>query len=327
MAPGPLTKDSIAMLRRFLPAPSGWAAWLLATVFVVAAGAVKPPLDALVGENLPPYITFYPAVVIAALIGGPAVGLAAAAATFFVAWYLWIPTLQSFAVPALATTVTLALYAFTSSLLAWLVGSARLAFDAVATRGSEREGVARESVHRIKNLIAVVQAMLFKVAREVDSVEAYRRVLSERLTALGAAQDVLLRQDWQDADIAAVVEGAMAPFLRNPGLTVRRGPPALTPARYVSGLSMALYELSTNAMKYGALADGKGPVLLTWEITDGKCVLQWQETLRVPRAEVIRQGLGTTLVRNALPRERGNIVEYEVAPQTVTALFAWPLPA
>jgi two-component sensor histidine kinase len=169
--------------------------------------------------------------------------------------------------------------------------------------------------------------MLFKVAREVDSVEAYRRVLSERLTALGAAQDVLLRQDWQDADIAAVVEGAMAPFLRNPGLTVRRGPSALTPARYVSGLSMALYELSTNAMKYGALADGKGPVLLSWEIRDGKCVLQWQETLRAPRAEIIRQGLGTTLVRNALPREQGNVVEYEVAPQTVTALFAWPLPA
>jgi two-component sensor histidine kinase len=282
MASGPKQKDSISVLRRYLPAPAGLAAWLLAAVLVAAAAAIKAPLDAFVGENLPPYITFYPVVVFAALIGGPVVGLAAAAGTLLAAWYLWIPPPHSFAIPTTAAAITIGLYAATSSPLAWLVGSARLAFDFVATRGSEREGAARESVHRIKNLIAIVQAVAFKVAREVDSVEDYRRVLSDRLTALGAAQDVLLRQDWQDADIGEVVEGAMAPFLRNPGLTLRKGPPALTPARYVSGLSMALYELSTNAMKYGALADGKGPVVLSWDVADGKCTLRWQETLRTP---------------------------------------------
>jgi Domain of unknown function (DUF4118) len=61
-------------------------------------------LDAVAGEMLPPYITFYPAVVIAALIGGPVVGLAAAAATLLAAWYLWVPPPHTFAIE---TTVCL----------------------------------------------------------------------------------------------------------------------------------------------------------------------------------------------------------------------------
>jgi hypothetical protein len=124
-----------------------------------------------------------------------------------------------------------------------------------------------------------------------------------------------------------VVDGAMAPFLRDPGLAVRRGPSALALARLCQRAQHGALRIIHQRNEYGALADGKGPVVLSWEVVDGKCTLQWHETLRTPRAAQALPGLDTTLVRNALPREDGVIVNYNVAPQAVSASFTWPVKA
>jgi two-component sensor histidine kinase len=84
---------------------------------------------------------------------------------------------------------------------------------------------------------------------------------------------------------------------------------------------MALYELCTNAMKYGALAEGKGPVLLTWKIEGGNVVLEWEEkTTADPRHGV---GFGATLIRVALAEEPQARVNYRVEPDGVHASFQW----
>jgi two-component sensor histidine kinase len=302
--------------------PTGSAAALVLVVAVIAlAGLAKPLLDNLAQEMLPPYITFYPAVVIAALLAGPRVGVLSAVATLLIAWFFFVPAYNSFVVPDAAAAVTLAIYAVTSILLGIVVGSARLAHDEARASEARRDHAAREAVHRIKNLVAVVQAIARKVAREVQTTEDYRKVLSARLAALDTAQSVLVRRDWQAVDLGEIIDSALAPFLPNPGLKLLRGPAVTVPARHVAGLCMALYELCTNAMKYGALAEGRGPVTLSWRTESDDIVLEWTELTPTQAQRV--EGFGTQLVRIALSDEPSTNVDYLIEPERVHAVFTW----
>jgi two-component sensor histidine kinase len=316
-------RNALVGLQRALPRTDSVAAYLTATGIVAFATLIKFPLDDWAGEPLPPYITFYPAVVIASLCGGPRVGFATATTALLLAWYIWLPDFFSFAVTGARTPLTLGIFAFSAALLAWVVGLARLVLDQVVANEAERAMSARESVHRIKNLIAVVQALAAKIAREVTTPEEYKQVISKRLEALGAAQNVLVREDWSDANLKHLIESALAPFLPNPGLTVKAGPEMVVPARHVNGVCLALYELSTNAMKYGALSDGEGPVVLSWRCESDECVLEWREA-RKQTVETEGSGFGSVLIKTALSNAPNTHVDYEFTPNEVLAVFRWP---
>lgn len=315
--------NALVGLQRALPRTNSPGAYLTAAGIVALATLIKFPLDAWAGEPLPPYISFYPAVVLASLCGGPRVGFAAAAASLLLAWYIWLPDFFSFGISGARTPLTLGIFAVSSALLAWVVGLARLVLDQVVLNEAERALSARESVHRIKNLIAVVQALAAKISREVSSPEEYRQVITKRLEALGAAQNVLIKEDWSDADLKHLIDSALAPFLPNPGLAVETGPDMVVPARHVNGLCMALYELSTNAMKYGALANGDGPVTLSWRCEMNDCVLEWREARR-HHAAAENSGFGSVLIKTALSNAPGTHVDYEFTRSEVVAVFRWP---
>jgi two-component sensor histidine kinase len=320
-----MARDSNALvgLQRALPRTNSLGAYFAAALVVAGATLIRFPLDDLAGEPLPPYITFYPALVIASLCGGPRVGFLTAAATLLLAWYLWLPVPYSFVIAGARTPLTLGIYAVSSSLLASVVGLARLMLDQVAANEAERALSARESVHRIKNLIAVVQALTSKIAREAKTPEEFKEVMSKRLEALGAAQNVLVREDWNDVDLRQVIEGALAPFLPNPGLILKAGPDVVVPARHVNGLCMALYELSTNAMKYGALSDGQGPVSLSWRCEGEACQLEWRE-MRKGDTAAETSGFGSVLIKTALSNAPNTHVDYVFTPREVVAAFRWP---
>lgn len=315
--------NALVDLQRALPRPGSLGAYAAAIAIVLAATLIKFPLDRWAGEPLPPYITFYPALVIASLCGGPRVGLLTAAATLLLAWFIWLPVQYSFTIAGSGTPLALAIYAVSATLLAWVIGLARLILDQVVANEAERTVSAKESVHRIKNLIAIVQALAGKISREVNTPEEYRDLLIKRLEALGVAQNVLIRQDWSDVKIDDLITGALAPFLPNPGLSVRPGPDIIVPARYVNGLCLALYELSTNAMKYGALSNGEGPVTLSWRCETGVCLLEWRE-MRRNSASAESSGFGTMLIKSALARDNDTRVDYEFTPSEVVAVFKWP---
>jgi len=315
--------DLIGRLHRSLP-PSGSAvSYALGAAVILAAALLKLLLDEAVGSTLPPYITFYPAMVIVSLLGGPIVGLAAAVTTLLVASYYWIPSLESFIVADAFSAATIAIYAVTAPLIALIVGGARLSLDRLAASEAERAAAARESVHRTKNLIAVAQAFSRKVAAEVNTVTEFKDVLGQRLHALGIAQDLLLQREWQDADLEHVLQTALAPFLPNPGLTFQRGEHVLVPAQHVRGLCLALHELCTNAMKYGVLAYGRGPATLSWRRERNDCVLVWREEVSADHG-AIQAGFGTTLIRLALSNQPGTVVQYEIVSSGLLAVFRWP---
>jgi two-component sensor histidine kinase len=317
-------RDILVQLHGLLPRPGSPIAFALSGVVIAVAVLCKFLLDDWVGSAVPPYITFYPAVVIASLLGGPRVGLVAGAVTLCLAWFLWIPPTYSFALLDRLTAATVAIYVITAPLIALSTGVARITLDRTAASEAERAAAARESVHRIKNLMAVVQSLSSKVVREVSTVAEFKTVLDERLRALSLAQNVLLRREWQDADLEEVLDTALGPFVPHPGLTMTKGERVLVPARHVRGLCMALYELCTNAIKYGALADGRGPATLSWRVVDNDCVLQWREELSGSHRALGQPGFGTILIRMALSDDVGTMVDYEVDSTRVFASFRWP---
>jgi two-component sensor histidine kinase len=304
------------------PRTDSAAAWLIAIALILAGFFSKPLIEAAIGGQLPPYITMYAAVTISALLGGPRIGLATALVTVLLTWYFFLPPHGSFAITSARTAVVLILYLVLSGFQAWIIGKARLALEAMTENEARRDRAARESVHRIKNLIAVVQAIASKIAREVQTTGEYKTVLSNRLVALGSAQDVLVRSGWSDVELAHIIKASLAPFLPNPGLEVRYGPKVLVPARHVSGLNMALYELCTNSLKYGALAEGRGPVVLMWRCDERSVVLEWVEQTPAPATR--QEGLGTQLIRYALGNDTDCGVDYIVDGTRVHAVFRWP---
>ncbi len=287
---------------------------------------MRLPLDYWAGAALPPYITFSPAVVIAGFLGGIRAGFLACALSIGIAWYFWIVPYQSWRITTIRDLLTVGVYVVTGSLMAFVSGSARLLLERVQASEIERSRVAKETVHRIKNLVAVVHALSRQTSKQATSMEEYREQFEARLMALGLAQDMLVANSWEPVPLDRLVDAALAAFRDHSAIVVAPGPPTLVPASLVSGLSMALYELGTNALKYGALASVEGRVSVSWSCQEARCKLTWQESgiHRAPARSSAGSGFGTSLIRNALAGHPDTRIEYAIQGDSVFAAFDWP---
>ncbi|MGD9968138.1 MAG: sensor histidine kinase [Hyphomonadaceae bacterium] len=321
-----MAKASIAdNVRRWLPRTGSIAAYVVALALVGFGVLLRFPLDAMAGgEPLPPYITLYPMVMIAAFAGGIRAGLAAMIAAALGAWSLWLAPPTQGPINALRAATGI-IFLFTGAATVLLCGFARLLLDEVAASEEARTRMARESVHRIKNLLAVIQSISRKIGRDAPDVASYRERLDARLGALAVAQDILLKRDWNDVDLNDLLRSTLGPFLPNPRLELHRGPSVAVPKEAVTPLSMALYELATNSAKYGALANPDGFVRLEARLHDGRCALEWREVGLAQMAVGESAGLGAALIRTALSSVEDATVVYDVSPQSVACVFEWPV--
>lgn len=310
---------------RLIPRASGLTAYTLALATLAGAVAARFALDEVAGGPMPPYITLFPAILIAGLVGGFRVAMVTMIAGLVLAWYLWVPWFNSFRVGSWHSAVSLLTYTINGLLIASISGGARALLDRAIAEQRERARAARETVHRVKNLIAVVQAISHKVAAHSESLDDYQRDFNQRLAALGIAQNALVRADWRDTHVAPLLEEALAPFRPNPRLTIAGGPDVSVPNQFVNGLCLALYELCTNSLKYGALSPAGGAVTLSWRVENGAVALSWDERAAItPPDKKSKHGLGSGLIENALNRRQGTKVEYALSAEGVRALFKWP---
>lgn len=173
-----------------------------------------------------------------------------------------------------------------------------------------KELLLNEIKHRIKNTLAMVQAMAMQTFREAPPQE--REAFLARIHALSDAQDILTRQDWTGAGLADVVELALRPFRAEDRarITVQGQDTRLDPAKALL-LAMALHELGTNAAKYGALSNDSGRVDVGWtvdEIAGRRClVLNWQERGGPAVTPPSRKGFGSRMIQSALKGEQGSV--------------------
>jgi PAS domain S-box-containing protein len=207
-----------------------------------------------------------------------------------------------------------------------IVGASKIARDITERRRAERERELRfgELRHRVKNLLAMVQALARWTTTENSSAEQYRETLLARLEALTAAHELAFGQGGS-ADLATLVERAMGPYVRDrSALDVMAGPPATLPVSKVQALALVLHEFATNAVKYGALSVPQGQVRIGWtaDPTDRtRLRLHWEERNGPLVQPPAASGFGSMLIKHLARGELGGPAELTFAPSGLQADF------
>jgi PAS domain S-box-containing protein len=201
-------------------------------------------------------------------------------------------------------------------------------------RAEEHERLlAGELQHRVKNTLAMVQAIANQTFRNAADLDAAREAFSARLILLGRAHDILTRASWTEAPIAEVVDGALAVHRGGAGTRIRvSGPEVLLGAKPALALALALHELATNAAKYGALSLAEGRVDLRWHVmnepAEPRFCLTWSERDGPPiLAPPERKGFGSRLIERSFAAEVGGGVTLTFAPTGLICRLEAPLAA
>lgn len=162
----------------------------------------------------------------------------------------------------------------------------------------------RELAHRVKNTLAMVQAIVAQSLRNAATPKEAMQVINERLFALGKAHNILTQTQWGTAPIMDVVEGAIAVHNTASRRIHVSGPMIDLGAKAALAITMAMHELCTNAVKYGALSTETGKVLIEWSVTGGAANamfrLTWRECGGPPVAPPTRKGFGSRLIAEAI---------------------------
>lgn len=179
--------------------------------------------------------------------------------------------------------------------------------------------------HRVKNTLAIVQSLTHQSFRSAVPVEAVR-TFEGRLEALAAAHNLLTRNNWKSATIADVAAAALDPFCPPSRLEIA-GPDVLIPPQTAVNVALALHELATNAVKYGALSNGAGTLSVHWTAADDRLELTWTELGGPPVVVPERRGFGTRMIERTLAAEFGGSVDLEFRPEGVRCTVSAPIPA
>jgi PAS domain S-box-containing protein len=161
--------------------------------------------------------------------------------------------------------------------------------------------------HRVKNTLATVQSIASQSLRSAVTADQARADIESRLLALSRAHDVLTREGWDGASLTEIVTQAVEPFRgRAEGRFRIRGADLRLSPRRALALAMALQELATNAVKYGALSNETGEVAIAWGLHGPQLLrLVWTES-GGPRVEAPgRRGFGSRLIERSLASDLG----------------------
>jgi len=188
--------------------------------------------------------------------------------------------------------------------------------------------------HRVKNTLATVQSIAGQSLRRLEGkdADAARAAFEARLLALARVHDVLTRESWEGAELATVVGDAIAPLDASDRSASRfrvTGPALRLPPRVALSIAMALHELGTNAVKYGALSCEGGSVEIVWSVSrdpDLRLSLRWRERGGPPVVPPTRTGFGSRLIERSLARDLAGDVKLLFVPEGVVCTIEAPVP-
>ena len=160
--------------------------------------------------------------------------------------------------------------------------------------------------HRVKNTLATIQSIVSQTLRAHDASTLTRDILTSRILALSKAHDVLTNEQWSGADLREIASQAAQPFLNGlgEGRIALKGPTVRLPPKAAIAIALALHELATNAVKYGALSVPDGRVDLSWKLAGrgpGRDLTAvWREIDGPIVSAPTRAGFGSRLLQRGL---------------------------
>ena len=183
--------------------------------------------------------------------------------------------------------------------------------------------------HRVKNILAIVSAVVSQTPKHGATPEAFAAEVQGRIQAIGQAHGLLTQAGQGEVGLRALVETELAPYGRAAGhVSIEGGDMALTP-RAGMALALAIHELASNAAKYGALSVPSGRLAVAWTIAGDPgsrtLALMWTETGGPAVRPPSRRGFGTTLIERALSSDLDAEVRREFLTSGLQCTIAVPM--
>jgi PAS domain S-box-containing protein len=183
----------------------------------------------------------------------------------------------------------------------------------------------REINHRAKNMLSVVHSIAHQTATR--NPEAFLERFSERVQALSASQDLLVRNEWNGCGIEDLVRAQIAAAHVGDLVDCRialHGPALRLTAASVQAIGLALHELAVNAGKYGALSTAKGCVDIRWGIDGDTFSMSWTERDGPPVSPPARRGFGAVVMGSMAEHSVGGTVDLDFSPSGLTWRLTCP---
>jgi two-component sensor histidine kinase len=300
----PAARDAVDRLDRLLRwgLPQGSLRAFAFALFCVAVALGVRLIFWLFRPDLVVFATYYPAVLAATLIGGWQAGILAQVVGGFVAWLYFDPSLRPPTQSLDEQIVAFSLYGLSTGFIVWAAERYRHVLRRLDEEQHYRRLVVDELRHRLRNKLAVVQAVL---GHELRAHEDVRVKITERLKALARTDELLLRQDHEVVDLHEILRVELS--LYGNACVSLKGEPVGLPPKLAAALTLVFHELATNAAKYGALKLPEGRVSIAWQLESSSLRLEWRESGGPPVAPPTRSGFGTGLFRRALDPFHGRI--------------------
>lgn len=278
--------------------PGSYIADILWGVGAFAAAAVlRIAFETFLGDRVP-FITFFPAMVVATLFGGVRGGLVCLVGGLAFSWYFLLSPPNHW-VRAPVEVALVPVFLFFGGLIIVVMTLFRRALREVGRLQAQERFLAEELRHRIKNTLTVVQAISSQTMRRTGGGPDFEKAFNERIGALARASERLGADRAGAIALDALAREALAPF-DNGRLTIE-GEAVVVAADRALALGLCLHELATNAVKYGALSVPDGRVEIRWTREGAtKVSLVWLERDGPSVSPPTRSGFGDRLLRNVM---------------------------
>ena len=275
---------------------------IAAAIFVVAT-ILRIVLDPYV---LPPapFFTYYPAVLLTAFFCGLWPAVFSIFISGIAAWYQFLPPPRSFEVSSHAAVALLAFFTI-AFLIVVVVGSLHAAIKKILAQEQQTNLLAKELQHRTSNLLTVIQSIAHRSLAGDGPLARGREIFEARLQALARTHRQLTGSGLDAVSLDDIIRSELDAF---PSQTTIEGDEIFLDYQQAQKFSLAVHELTTNALKYGALSAATGGVRIAWSVSsngDGRDLkFRWEEHGGPRVAMPTREGFGSSLLKAAFARTR-----------------------
>jgi PAS domain S-box-containing protein len=182
-----------------------------------------------------------------------------------------------------------------------IIGASKIARDITERRRHDEHiaMLAREAEHRVKNVLATVQATVN--LSQSKTLRGLKGVIEGRIRALADVHALFVESRWKGAELSSLVRQQLTPYLQDSARAHIDGPQVLLEPGTAQTIAVILHELATNAAKYGALSRAKGRVEVKWSLApDDRLILTWTEKKGPVVKKPTRQGFGTRVMERMI---------------------------
>ncbi len=279
----------------------GWLRSIALALVCVGVATLARMALGLLGSTLA-FATFFPAVLVAALFGGRIAGLLAIPFSIVTVWWAFVEPYYQFDKVTPVQAANFILFTLSSLLVVALAFAHRsIVFD-IEDKERERDLLVHELEHRNKNSLAVTASLIRQTITDKDEAEG----LINRLLVAADNRDLLDDTASHETDLRLFFKSTMQKPYGGDRVALA-GPDVVLNEDQARSLRIVFHELTTNALKYGALSVAKGNVAIDWLLDGDTLIIVWRENNGPRVSPPTKYSFGSKLITVTLKQMKATL--------------------